>query len=478
MRGATPGIPAFNTPSIPIHPWKSRRLSEVSNRSEAEVTADPSAIEVIQDSEDNIEGVSLPNQEETSAVKDGSRTIPSATDAVDMQRADDAPARGSVPGEPKILAMLPVQRKGKVDPVDKTAEKERIAAKAKADLEAGRIPAFQIGGTCEVLPCSKVVNVPQLSLPRASLTPSSRPASKLSFEFSLSKRRCTTEVPRQGDPEFLGNSLVQVPPRHDNRCSFSHTDDELPLVSSDIKIGAELIRKTGGIGVKFPANLEELLVPDRFIDWSRDLLKIINSGSCIVSAYEAVVAEKEEQIKYLLASTYVDAAQKELDHQKARANSWERLEDEVKKRDVHLEVASNEIAELQASMKKSRLTEDRLRKERDRACHRADEITGGSSAQSARHSSSLERTRSLEKMADAEYELPPGLLENYDMEEEEYLAKVESLAADSLGDDILFPMLPPPLGCPPWDVSSQVPKGISEHRSFLSPQDNQVGDLV
>ncbi|KFK39830.1 hypothetical protein AALP_AA3G293700 [Arabis alpina] len=387
MRGATPGIPAFNTPSIPIHPWKSRRLSEVSNRSEAEVTADPSAIEVIQDSEDNIEGVSLPNQEETSAVKDGSRTIPSATDAVDMQRADDAPARGSVPGEPKILAMLPVQRKGKVDPVDKTAEKERIAAKAKADLEAGRIPAFQIGGTCEVLPCSKVVNVPQLSLPRASLTPSSRPASKLSFEFSLSKRRCTTEVPRQGDPEFLGNSLVQVPPRHDNRCSFSHTDDELPLVSSDIKIGAELIRKTGGIGVKFPANLEELLVPDRFIDWSRDLLKIINSGSCIVSAYEAVVAEKEEQIK----------------------------------------------------------RGARIR---------------------------------LEKMADAEYELPPGLLENYDMEEEEYLAKVESLAADSLGDDILFPMLPPPLGCPPWDVSSQVPKGISEHRSFLSPQDNQVGDLV
>ncbi|KFK41165.1 hypothetical protein AALP_AA2G094300 [Arabis alpina] len=154
-RCATAGIHAFYTPSIPIRPRKSRRLSEVSNRSEAEVTADLSAIVVIEDSEDNTEGVSLPSQEETPTVKDGSQKIPSGTDAANMQRADDASARGSVPGESNELKSpgdaSRSKEKGKVDPVDKKAEKKRIAAKAKADLEAGRIPAFRISGTCEVL---------------------------------------------------------------------------------------------------------------------------------------------------------------------------------------------------------------------------------------------------------------------------------------------------------------------------------------
>ncbi|KFK35596.1 hypothetical protein AALP_AA4G011900 [Arabis alpina] len=311
----------------------------------------------------------------------------------DFLRADDSSARGSVPGElnePKYLGNASRSKgKGKVDIVDKKAEKKRISAEAKADLEAGRIPAFWIGGTCEILPseapvaqslgvtppaslhvssdsaailpCPAVqiaVNVSQLLPPRASLPPSSRKSSKLSSGSSLSKRRRTTEI--------------------------------------------------------------------------------INSGSRIISVYEAVVAEKEEQIKPLLTRTDVDATRKELDRQKARADSWEvsaianrqsaddyaaqvellkgekhRLEDEVKKRDVHLEVASNEIAELRASLEKR---ETRI---------------------------------SLEKMVEAEYELSPGLLENYAKEEEEYLAKVESLAADSLGDDILFPTPPPPPAGPP-----------------------------
>ncbi|KFK29163.1 hypothetical protein AALP_AA7G097500 [Arabis alpina] len=146
MRGATPGIPAFYTPSIAIRLRKSRRLSEVSSRSDAEVTADPSAIVVIEDTEDNIEGISLPNQGKNLAVTDGSQKISSAIDAANMQRADDASARGSDPGEanePKGHGDASRSKgKGKVDPVHKKAEKKRIVAKAKADLEARRILAF------------------------------------------------------------------------------------------------------------------------------------------------------------------------------------------------------------------------------------------------------------------------------------------------------------------------------------------------
>ncbi|KFK32435.1 hypothetical protein AALP_AA6G241200 [Arabis alpina] len=223
MRGAAPGIHAFNTPSILIRTRKSRRLSEVSNRSDVKVTADPSAIVVIQDSEDNTEGISLPNQEENEAVRDGSQKVSSATDLANMQRADDASARGSVLdklNEPKGLGDAPRSKgKGKVDPIDKKAEKKRIAVKAKADLEAGRIPAFRIGGTFEVLPSEApvaqilgitppaylpvnsdiaailpylavqtAVNVPQPPPPRAPLT---RSALEFLSESSLSKRRCT-----------------------------------------------------------------------------------------------------------------------------------------------------------------------------------------------------------------------------------------------------------------------------------------------
>ncbi|KFK22487.1 hypothetical protein AALP_AAs63008U000100 [Arabis alpina] len=222
MRGATPGIHAFTIPSISIRSRKSRRLSEVFNRSDAEVKADPSAVVVIQDSEDNTEGVSLPNQEETPTVKGGSQKISSATNAANMQRAKDASAWGSVPdelNEPKGSGDASRSKgKGKVDPIDKKVEKKRIATKAKADLEAGRIPTFQIGGTCEVLsseapvaqslgvipPVSLLVNsdsatippypavqtpvnVSQTPLPRApSLTPLPTLALELSSESSLS----------------------------------------------------------------------------------------------------------------------------------------------------------------------------------------------------------------------------------------------------------------------------------------------------
>ncbi|KFK23616.1 hypothetical protein AALP_AAs52045U000300 [Arabis alpina] len=334
MRGVTPGIPAFNTLSTPIRPRKSRRLFEVSNSS----------------------GVG-PWRIQRKGPGDVSRS----------------------------------KGKGKVDLVDKKAEKKRIAAKPKVDLEAGMIPAFRIGGICEVLPseapiaqslgvtphasllvssnsaaippCPTIqtaVNVPLLPPPRASLTPSSRPASELLSESSLLKIRHTTEVE---------------------------------------------------------------------------------------------VLQEEKQ----------------------------RVEDEVKERDINLEAASAEIAKLRANLEKSRFLEDHLRKERDGARCRADEIASGGSARSARHSSSLKRIRSylvalhaqedvkaqlyywrgarisLEKMVEAEYELPHDLLQNYGKEEKENLAKVKSLTADSLGEGILFLTPPLPPAGPPQDVSSQVP---------------------
>ncbi|KFK30660.1 hypothetical protein AALP_AA6G010800 [Arabis alpina] len=81
-------------------------------------------------------------------------------------------------------------------------------------------------------------------------------------------------------------------------------------------------------------------------------------------------------------------------------------------------------------------------------------------------------------MVEAEYELPPDLLQNFAKEEGEYLAQVKSFSADSLGDDTLFLIPPPPRAGPPRDVTSQVPEGISGHGSFISPQDNQDGDQV
>ncbi|KFK33887.1 hypothetical protein AALP_AA5G073100 [Arabis alpina] len=162
MRGATPGILAFNVPSIPICSKKSRRLSDVSNKSEAEVTADSSTIVIIQDSKDNTVVTALPNQEENLAVQDGSQKIHSAIDAANTQKADDTLAQGSVPGEsnePKGPGNISRSKgKGKVNPADKKEEKKRIAARAKADFEAGRVPAFWIGRTCEVPPSDALVS--------------------------------------------------------------------------------------------------------------------------------------------------------------------------------------------------------------------------------------------------------------------------------------------------------------------------------
>ncbi|KFK31894.1 hypothetical protein AALP_AA6G173000 [Arabis alpina] len=341
MGGATPGVPTFNTPSILIRHRKSRRLSKVSNRSEAEVTANPSAIVVIQDSEDNTEGVALLNLEEAVAVKDDSQKIPSVTDAADMQRAGDVSAQGSVPGE-------------------------------------------------------------------------------------------------SSEPKGPGD-----------------------------------VSRSNGKG------------------------KVINTGNCIVSVYEVEVQRREDRIKTLASRSHVDAAWQDVGCEMCRADSWEatasenqqshiklfdqacalkekkqRLEDEVKKRNVHLEAAYPEIAELRANLEKSHLTEGRLRKERDGARRRADEIVKAQLCY--RRGARIK----LENMLEAQYELPPGLLENYAKEEKEYLAKIESFDIDSLSDDTLFPTSPPPPAGPPRDVASQVPERISEHMSFLSSQDNQDGDQV
>ncbi|KFK31479.1 hypothetical protein AALP_AA6G117500 [Arabis alpina] len=377
MRGATPGIQAFNVPSIPIYSKKSRRLCEVFNRSDAEVTADPSAVVVIEDSEDNNEGISLPNQEENLAVQDGSEKVPSTTDAANMQRTDDASARGSAPGESN-------EPKG---PSDASRSKE----KGKVDL---------VGNKAE-------------KRLRLRLKPTS---------------------------------------------------------------------KQGGF---------------------RPSRSIIKSGSRIISPYEAAIGEQEEQIKSLMARIDVDAVWKELDRQITRTDTCEisattnrqsandyaaqikmlkdekqKLEEEVKKRDVNLEAASAKVAKLRTDLEKSRLTEDCLRKELDEAHRRADQIASGNSAQSARHSSGLERIRSylvtlhaqeevkaqlcyrrgaqisLKKMVEAEFELPPGFLEKYMKEEKDYLVQIESFNVDSLGDETLFLTPPPPPTGPPRDVAS------------------------
>ncbi|KFK28844.1 hypothetical protein AALP_AA7G055900 [Arabis alpina] len=344
--------------------------------------------------------------------------------------------------------------KGKVDLVDNKADKKRISAKVKADLEAGRISIFRISGTCEVLPSEAPVTQSLGVAP-----PASAPA---------------------------GSSSLAIPP-----CSAVQTAVNVPQP---------------------PLPRAHSLTP-------------LSRSASELSAYEAEVQSRGDRIKNFASRSDVDAAWKEVGREKHRADSWEaidfenqeslheffdqanalkeekpKLEEEVKKRDAHLKDASAEIAILGASLEKSRLTEDRLRKERDEARRRADEIASGNSTRNARHSSRLERLRSylialhaqeeakaqlcykrwtqisLEKMVEAEYELPPALFENYAKEEEEYLVKVDSFNVDSLGDDILFPSLSPPPAGPPRDVASQVPEGIREHGSFLSPQDNQNGN--
>ncbi|KFK32136.1 hypothetical protein AALP_AA6G202900 [Arabis alpina] len=339
-----------------------------------------------------------------------------------MQRADDASARGSVPGEfnePKDPGGASRSKgKGKVDPVDKKAEKNRIAAKVKAILEARRIPAFRIGGTCEV---------PSPDAPVAQSLGVTPPASA---PFSL--------------------DISAIPP-----CPAVETAVNVSYVVPQHK--ATLISVIGGVRINL-RNPDRLAISEHlFFDWSSDIIGVINTGNHIISAYEAKVQRREDRIKTLAPRSDVDAAWQEEEKHK--------LEEEAKKRDAHLEVASAEIAELRARMEKFFLTEDHLRKERDRACRRADEIASGSSACSADTLHAQEEVKAqlcykrgariiLEKMVEAEYELPPGLLENYAKEEEKYFAKVESFDVDSLGDDILFSTLPPPPVGSPQDIAS------------------------
>ncbi|KFK22933.1 hypothetical protein AALP_AAs51418U000300 [Arabis alpina] len=386
MRGATPGISGFNVPSIPIRSRKSRRLSEVSNRSDAEVTADPSATVIIQDSEDNTEGISLPTP--------------------------IAQSLGVTPPAPLLV---------------------------KSDSLA--IP-----------PCSAVqtaVDVSQSPLPCApSLTLLARSASELSSESSLLKRRCTDERA----------ALVSVDVRTGAELLLAHTDVDAARKELDRhKSGADTLEISAVANRQsaddYAAQVEMLK------EEQQKLEEDVKKRDAHLEAASAEMAKlRATQEKSRLTE---DRLRKE----------QQKLEEDVKKRDAHLEAASAEMAKLRATLEKSHLTEDRLRKERDEARRRADEISNGSSSQSARHSSRLER-----RMVEDEYQLPPGLIENYMKEEKEYHAQVESSSVDSLGDDTLFPTPPPPPPAPPRDVASQVPEGISEHGSFLLSQDEQDGD--
>ncbi|KFK36292.1 hypothetical protein AALP_AA4G103500 [Arabis alpina] len=265
-----------------------------------------------------------------------------------MQSRDTSSAWGSTPdelNEPKGPGDTSrSKRKGKVYPVDKKAEKKKIAAKAKADLEAGRIPTFRIGGTCEVPPSEALVAQSLGVIPPTSLPVNSDSAA----------------IPPCPAVQTAANVSHTLPPR-------APSLTPLPRLSSELSSESSLSKR-------------------------RRTTKIINLGSFLISAYEAAVAEKEEQIESLVACTDADTTRRELDRQKARDDSWEvsananrqsadnyaaqvevlkgekqRLEDEVKKRDVHLEAASAEIAGLRGNLEKSRLTEDHLRKERDEA---------------------------------------------------------------------------------------------------------------
>ncbi|KFK29218.1 hypothetical protein AALP_AA7G104700 [Arabis alpina] len=306
MSGVTPGIPAFNTPSLPIRPRKTKRLSE----------------------------------EENATVSDSSNKLSSVTDA-NMQRAEDASARGSVPGEPNELKgpgdASRSKGKGNVDPVDQKAEKKRITAKTKADLEERRIPAFRIGGT-SIPPCSAVqtaVDIPQPLLPRA---PFLAPLTRSALEFS--KRMPT---------------------------SFPHVDLVMPLSNAAPQHKATLISLIGGVRVNLP-NPDRLSIFELpFFDWASDIISVISTGYRIIGSYEAEVQRREDKIKTLASRFDVDAAWQKVGHQMHRADSWEatasenqqnlndlfdhasalkeerpRLEEEVKKRDegeyvVHVE---------------------------------------------------------------------------------------------------------------------------------------------
>ncbi|KFK40884.1 hypothetical protein AALP_AA2G055000 [Arabis alpina] len=212
-------------------------------------------------------------------------------------------------------------------------------------------------------------------------------------------------------------------------------------------------------------------------------MQIINSGSRIVGAYETVVAEKEERIKFLLTRTDVDATRKELDRQKDHADSWEvsatanRESADDYAAQVERIISGRSVTEHAAELTRSRAAV--MPEVQDISLERIRSYLVALHAQEEVKAQLCYRCGariSLEKMVEAEYELPPGLLGNYTKEEKEYLAKVESF--NSLGNDTLFPTPPPPPTSLPRDVASQVPEGISKHGSFLSPQDNQDGDQV
>ncbi|KFK29221.1 hypothetical protein AALP_AA7G105000 [Arabis alpina] len=334
MRGDTLGIPAFNTPSIPIRPRKSRRLSKVSNRSDAEVTADPSAIIVIQDCEHNTEGISLPNKEENATVRDGSQNVSSVTDPANMQRADDASTRGSVLdklNEPKGLGDASRSKgKRKVDLVDKKAEKNRIAAKAKADFKAGWITAFWIGGTCVVPPPEAPV------YQSLGVTP---PASA---------------------PISLDSSAIPLCPAVQTAINVSHP----PL--SLLQHKAPLVSLIGGTKVNLP-NPDRLAISELLsFDWSSDII-----GMCRADSWEATASENQQSLNDLF------------DQANALKEEKQKLEEEVKKRDAHLEAASAEVTLYAQEEVKAQLYYRRG------------------------------AWISLEKMVEAKYELLPGLLENY-----------------------------------------------------------------
>ncbi|KFK32470.1 hypothetical protein AALP_AA6G246200 [Arabis alpina] len=261
-----------------------------------------------------------------------------------MHKADDVSALGSVSGEsnePKGPNDASVSvGKRKVDPVDKKVEKKRITAKDKADLEAGRVHALWIGRTCEVPPfdVQSLGVTPHASLPVNSDSPVIPPSSVVQ----------TTAVVSQPSPPRVSSLLMSTRSASELSCGSEKKGSRLASCSHvDVawqEVGHQMHR---------------------------------------VDSWEATASENQQNLSDLF------------DQANALKDEKHKLEEEVKKRDVNLEVASAEVTKLRANLEKSRLRESHLRYERDEARRRADQIASGSSAQSARHSSRLERIRHL-----------------------------------------------------------------------------------
>ncbi|KFK35651.1 hypothetical protein AALP_AA4G019000 [Arabis alpina] len=323
-----------------------------------------------------------------------------------------------------------------------------MTAKAKADLEARKIPTFWIGGTCEVLP-SDAPTVQSLGVtPRASFLVSS---DSLAIPPSLVVE--TTDVvsqplpPRASSLTPMTKSALELfcePSRSKRRRSyqwrFSHVDPILPFCNANPNHKVTLIFLIGGVGVNLPEPDKLLISELLFFNWSRDAINVINTGNRIIDVYEAEVQKREEMIKTLASRSNEVATWHEAGHQmhwgdcsdtttsenqhnlndlfgqaSALKDEKYKLVKDIKNGDDNVEAASTEVAKLQADLERSRLMEDCLRKEVDEARRRADQMVSGSSAQSV-----------VPEEAWSGLQKP-----NYVKEEKEYPAQVEFFTVDS-----------------------------------------------